>query len=45
MAMHLWWLYVTAVFLIAGTPGPNMLHVMVQSIHTARAAPSSPWPG
>jgi threonine/homoserine/homoserine lactone efflux protein len=33
MAMHLWWLYVTAVFLIAGTPGPNMLHVMVQSIH------------
>lgn len=33
MAMHLWWLYVTAVFLISGTPGPNMLHVMVQSIH------------
>ena len=33
MAMQTWWLYVTAVFLIAGTPGPNMLHVMVQSIH------------
>ena len=33
MALHSWWLYVTAVFLIAGTPGPNMLHVMVQSIH------------
>jgi len=33
MAIHTWWLYVTAVFLIAGTPGPNMLHVMVQSIH------------
>lgn len=33
MALHTWWLYVTAVFLIAGTPGPNMLHVMVQSIH------------
>jgi threonine/homoserine/homoserine lactone efflux protein len=33
MAMQIWWLYVTAVFLIAGTPGPNMLHVMVQSIH------------
>jgi threonine/homoserine/homoserine lactone efflux protein len=33
MAMHLWWLYVTAVFLISGTRGPNMLHVMVQSIH------------
>jgi threonine/homoserine/homoserine lactone efflux protein len=33
MAMQTWWLYVTAVFLIAATPGPNMLHVMVQSIH------------
>lgn len=33
MALHLWWLYVTAVFLICATPGPNMLHVMVQSIH------------
>lgn len=33
MALHTWWLYVTAVFLIAATPGPNMLHVMVQSIH------------
>lgn len=33
MAMQTWWLYVTAVFLISGTPGPNMLHVMVQSIH------------
>jgi threonine/homoserine/homoserine lactone efflux protein len=38
MAMHIWWLYVTAVFLIAATPGPNMLHVMVQSIqHGPRA--------
>lgn len=33
MAMKTWWLYVTAVFLISATPGPNMLHVMVQSIH------------
>lgn len=33
MSMHLWWLYVTAVFLISATPGPNMLHVMAQSIH------------
>lgn len=33
MALKTWWLYVTAVFLIAATPGPNMLHVMVQSIH------------
>ncbi|WP_066798814.1 LysE family translocator [Sphingomonas soli] len=33
MALHTWWLYVTAVFLISATPGPNMLHVTVQSIH------------
>jgi threonine/homoserine/homoserine lactone efflux protein len=33
VALHTWWLYVTAVFLISATPGPNMLHVMVQSIH------------
>ena len=33
MSLHVWWLYVTAVFLISGTPGPNMLHVMTQSIH------------
>ena len=33
MSLHVWWLYVTAVFLISATPGPNMLHVMTQSIH------------
>ncbi|PKP92023.1 MAG: amino acid transporter [Alphaproteobacteria bacterium HGW-Alphaproteobacteria-16] len=33
MTFQTWWLYVTAVFLISATPGPNMLHVMVQSIH------------
>lgn len=33
MTLHVWWLYVTAVFLISATPGPNMLHVMSQSIH------------
>lgn len=33
MTLHTWWLYVTALFLICATPGPNMLHVMVQSIH------------
>lgn len=32
MSLNTWWLYVTIVFLISGTPGPNMLHVMVQSI-------------
>jgi len=30
--MQTWWLFVTAMFLISATPGPNMLHVMVQSI-------------
>ncbi|WP_447727547.1 LysE family translocator [Sphingomonas koreensis] len=33
MTLQTWWLFVTALFLIAATPGPNMLHVMVQSIH------------
>lgn len=42
MAMKTWWLYVTAVFLISATPGPNMLHVMVQSIqHGHRRALAS----
>lgn len=39
MSLHLWWLYVTAVVLISATPGPNMLHVMTQSIaHGPRRA-------
>lgn len=33
MTLHVWSLYVVAVFLISATPGPNMLHVMSQSIH------------
>ncbi|UUL82614.1 LysE family translocator [Sphingomonas qomolangmaensis] len=42
MALHTWWLYVTAVFVISATPGPNMLHVMVQSIqHGPRRALAS----
>lgn len=32
MTLTTWWLYVTAVFLISATPGPNMLHVMVRSV-------------
>lgn len=32
MLLETWWLYVTAVFLISATPGPNMLHVMSQSV-------------
>lgn len=33
--MHLstWWLYVSAVFFVSATPGPNMLHVMMRSVH------------
>lgn len=39
MSLHVWWLYVTAAFLISATPGPNMLHVMTQSItHGPRKA-------
>ena len=39
MSLHVWWLYVMAVFLISATPGPNMLHVMTQSIvHGPRKA-------
>lgn len=30
MRMDLWWLYATAIFLLAGTPGPNMLHIMAR---------------
>ncbi|MDF0542697.1 LysE family translocator [Sphingobium sp. H39-3-25] len=32
MQLSTWWLYATAVFLVSGTPGPNMLHVMTRSI-------------
>lgn len=33
MAFHTWWLFAGAVFLISGTPGPNMLHIMARGIH------------
>jgi len=32
MALHTWWLFVATVFLVSGTPGPNMLHVMARSV-------------
>lgn len=42
MALHIWWLYLTAVFLIASTPGPNMLHVMTCSVrHGLRRTPAA----
>ncbi len=32
MSPHLWWLFVVAVFLLSGTPGPNMLHILARSV-------------
>ena len=32
MTWDRWWLFAVTVFLIAGTPGPNMLHVMTRSV-------------
>ncbi|MGH6744256.1 threonine/homoserine/homoserine lactone efflux protein [Novosphingobium sp. PhB57] len=32
MTFQTWWLYAFAVFLLSGTPGPNMLHVMTRSV-------------
>lgn len=32
MQIGTWWLYALTVFVVAGTPGPNMLHIMMRSI-------------
>ncbi|KAB1073624.1 LysE family translocator [Methylobacterium planeticum] len=32
MSLHTWWLFFSAVFLLCGTPGPNMLHVLTRSV-------------
>ena len=32
MTLHAWWLFVVAIVLLCGTPGPNMLHVMTRSV-------------
>lgn len=32
MTLHMWWLFVVAVFLLSGTPGPNMLHILSRSV-------------
>ena len=32
MTVHAWALFLGAVFLLSGTPGPNMLHVMTRSL-------------
>ncbi|UIJ47498.1 LysE family translocator [Sphingomonas cannabina] len=32
MTLHTWWLFVGAVVLLSGTPGPNMLHILSRSV-------------
>jgi threonine/homoserine/homoserine lactone efflux protein len=32
VTLHGWWLFVGAVFLLCGTPGPNMLHILSRSV-------------
>jgi len=32
MAPETWWLFAGAVFLLSGTPGPNMLHILSRSV-------------
>ncbi len=32
MTLHNWWLFAGAVFLLSGTPGPNMLHILSRSV-------------
>jgi len=32
MTLHTWWLFIAAVFLLSGTPGPNMLHILSRSV-------------
>ncbi|WP_068873381.1 LysE family translocator [Xanthomonas translucens] len=32
MSLHVWWMFLLTVFVLSGTPGPNMLHVMTRSV-------------
>jgi threonine/homoserine/homoserine lactone efflux protein len=32
MSWATWWIFATTVFVLCGTPGPNMLHVMTRSL-------------
>lgn len=32
MTIQTWWLFLGAVFVLSGTPGPNMLHIMTRSV-------------
>ena len=38
MTLHTWWLFTGAVFLLCGTPGPNMLHILSRSVDMGAAA-------
>ncbi|MCJ2048050.1 LysE family translocator [Methylobacterium sp. J-078] len=32
MTLQTWWLFLGAVFVLSGTPGPNMLHILTRSL-------------
>ncbi|MGU3361085.1 LysE family translocator [Methylobacterium sp. M6A4_1b] len=32
MTFQTWWLFLSAVFVLSGTPGPNMLHILARSV-------------
>lgn len=32
MNLHTWWLFAATVFVLSGTPGPNMLHILSRSV-------------
>jgi threonine/homoserine/homoserine lactone efflux protein len=32
MALHTWWWFLATVFVLCGTPGPNMLHILGRSV-------------
>jgi len=44
MNLHTWWIFAVTVFVLCGTPGPNMLHVMTRSVRVGSVAVSPPWP-
>ncbi|MBI6717568.1 LysE family translocator [Pseudomonas syringae] len=42
MNWHTWWVFAVTVFLLSGTPGPNMLHVLFRAVSLgfARSIPA-----
>lgn len=45
MTLQSWWVFVVASFLISAMPGPNMLHVMAQSMRHGMARASATMAG